>query len=170
MTGITSEGVDPAECGEEFARGRDDEVLIDIWRNLVRGVRSVTVRIEREQRCAYGITVPQFIALNEIFGTPDRRVRVAQLSELLVYSSGATTKLVDQLSRAGLITRERSEADSRVNWVVLTQAGLSLTEQARELHRRIALPIIGDAVGRDRPELIHEFAQRLAVGLPPDGD
>jgi DNA-binding MarR family transcriptional regulator len=52
---------------------------------------------------------------------------IGELARYLGHSSGATTRLVDQLEERGLITRNRSNEDRRVVALEITPAGLEAT-------------------------------------------
>lgn len=51
-------------------------------------------------------------------------------------TTGAMTKRVDRLERAGLVTRRRSETDGRGRVVALTEAGRRLFDEAFTAHMR----------------------------------
>jgi DNA-binding MarR family transcriptional regulator len=51
----------------------------------------------------------------------------ADISRHMNYDSGATTRLVDQLEKRGLVTRNRSKTDRRVVNLALTAEGKAVT-------------------------------------------
>jgi len=67
------------------------------------------------------ITFTQWIVLALVFnGTA---ATCAELSRNIGHSSGAMTRLIDQLEARGLLARQRDEADRRVTRLSLTAAG-----------------------------------------------
>ena len=61
---------------------------------------------------------------------PRERARMSELAESVVLSRSNLTRLVDRLEEAGFVARERSEADRRGAYAVLTAAG-------REMRKRM---------------------------------
>jgi len=64
-------------------------------------------------------------------GTP---IRPHALSASLLVTTGAITKRLDRLEAAGLIERQESAQDGRGKLVLLTAAGLELTDRLIEQH------------------------------------
>jgi len=58
----------------------------------------------------------------------------SRLGTTTMISSGAVTKRVDRLCRAGLVTRRSNELDGRGRLVALTPDGLALIDGAFEAH------------------------------------
>ncbi len=72
------------------------------------------------------ITFTQWVAL---MGLRDGLVDTcAGIARHLNHDTGATTRLVDQLERRGLVTRSRSESDRRVVHLKLTPQGKALAK------------------------------------------
>lgn len=56
---------------------------------------------------------------------------VARLSEKVVFKLSTTTRIVQRLERAGLVSSETSEVDARIKNVSITQAGKALVDDTR---------------------------------------
>ena len=66
-------------------------------------------------------------------GAPFERAP-AQLAAHTMVTTGATTKRIDRLIEAGLVTRRMSDADRRGRVIALTPAGVTLIDRAFEEH------------------------------------
>ena len=65
---------------------------------------------------------------------PDRRLRMFELADAIVLSRSGFTRLVDRLERAGLVERERGEADPRQMYARLTDRGFEVLADATPTH------------------------------------
>lgn len=76
----------------------------------------------------YGITYPQYLALAALRSKQGQTV--SELGEKLYLESNTLTPLIKRLEAAGLVTRTRDKQDERVVRLGLTEAGISLADQA----------------------------------------
>jgi DNA-binding MarR family transcriptional regulator len=79
--------------------------------------------------------------LLELNGAPDRRLTMGQLGSVAAVSRTRVSRVVDELTRAGLVVREANPDDGRSAFAALTPAG-------REALRKAA-PTYVAAVRRD---------------------
>ncbi|WP_199100251.1 MarR family transcriptional regulator [Dyella sp. ASV21] len=75
-----------------------------------------------------GLTYPQYLAMLVLWEQDGLTVR--ELGQRLQLDSGTLTPLLKRLQAAGLVTRQRRLEDEREVEIRLTDAGLSLREQA----------------------------------------
>lgn len=120
---------------------------------ILRSIRQVVRRISEHSRSLsrdVGLTVPQLLVLKAIGELEEsaESVTVAMVSDAVQLSAATTSRIIDRLARAELVTRERNAHDRRKVSLTLTAAGAE---------RFATLP---------RP-LQDEFIERLAA-LPVD--
>src|SRR3954466_14103239 len=65
---------------------------------------------------------------------PPHQLRPSEFSDALMLTSSGTTKRLDRLEQAGLITRAPDPADRRGVVITLTPAGLKLIDAVTEAH------------------------------------
>ncbi|AFU05523.1 MarR family winged helix-turn-helix transcriptional regulator [Nocardia brasiliensis] len=88
----------------------------------------VVARLEPTWR-AHGLSGMDLNALMRLSRSPDRRLRMSDLATQTALSTSGVTRLVDRLTRAGLVERELDPGDRRSAYAVLTAAGAQrLTE------------------------------------------
>src|SRR5215207_11465875 len=79
---------------------------------------------------------------------PPYRLRPSEFSGALMLTSSGTTKRLDRLEQAGLITREPDPQDRRGTLITLTEAGRELIDGVTEAHlaneRRLLAALTGD--------------------------
>ncbi|MGW4675583.1 MarR family winged helix-turn-helix transcriptional regulator [Streptomyces sp. NPDC004324] len=85
----------------------------------------------------YGLSEGEFDVLCALrrAGEPYERAP-GELAAHTMVTTGAMTKRIDRLERAGLVTRRRSDDDQRGRIVALTRAGRELIDQAFTDHMR----------------------------------
>ncbi|MFE6751591.1 MarR family winged helix-turn-helix transcriptional regulator [Kitasatospora purpeofusca] len=92
----------------------------------------------------YGLGEGEFDVLAALrrAGAPFERAP-GELAAHTMVTTGAMTKRIDRLERAGLVTRRRSEADGRGRVVALTEAGRRLFDEAFTAHMRNEHRLLG---------------------------
>jgi DNA-binding MarR family transcriptional regulator len=96
---------------------------------------------------------------------PPYRLRPTEFTGALMLTSSGTTKRLDRLEQAGLITRGPDPADRRGTLITLTPKGLQLIDSVTEAHldnERRLLASLSDAEQRRLADLL----RKLRLGLP----
>ena len=115
-----------------FRKLTDDQLAA--WSGFLMGhaqiVRALDAELERE----HGLPLSSYDVLIQLSLVPDRRLRMFELADAIVLSRSGLTRLVDRLERAGLVERERGEADPRQMYARLTDRGLEVLADATPTH------------------------------------
>jgi DNA-binding MarR family transcriptional regulator len=93
------------------------------------------------------------------------QLRPTEFTEQLMLTSSGTTKRLDRLEQAGLITRAPDPSDRRGTLITLTPKGLRLIDSVTEAHvanERRLLASLGEAEQRRLADLL----RKLRLGLP----
>ncbi len=83
------------------------------------------------------------------------RLTPGQLGETTMITSGAVTKRVDRLERAGLVARSRHAEDARSRLVELTPDGLALVDRLFEEHLANEHRLVAVLTPTERRQLAH---------------
>jgi DNA-binding MarR family transcriptional regulator len=97
---------------------------------------------------------------------PPYRLRPTEFTSSLMLTSSGTTKRLDRLEQAGLITRAPDPDDRRGTLITLTAAGRKLVDRTSEAHlenERRLLTTLTDTEQRRLAGLL----RKLQLGLPP---
>lgn len=111
-----------------------DEQDWELWHDFLRAHHTVLGELEQELRRRHQLTATQYGVLRLLFHADGGRVRMQELADAVGYSSGAATRMVDPLVRAGLVERESDPDDRRLVIVTLTRTGRDLYLKARPDH------------------------------------
>src|SRR3972149_934552 len=105
-----------------------DDVRIRAWRALMHVHAGITDELEQELGKAHDLPLSWYQVLVEL-RVGGGALRMHRLAEAATLSRSATTRLVDQIERAGLVERRVCPSDRRGIEVVLTQAGQGIQTQ-----------------------------------------
>jgi DNA-binding MarR family transcriptional regulator len=86
------------------------------------------------------------------------------LADALMLSSAAMTNRIDRLVEAGLVTRERDEADRRAVWVRLSDPGRQLIDRALVEHAATEAELI-DALTPTEQKTLAKLLRKLLVPI-----
>jgi DNA-binding MarR family transcriptional regulator len=93
------------------------------WGALLAVHADLVPVLDRQLRAASGIPLAWYDVLLELNAAPDRRLRMGELGERVVLSRTRVSRLVDELGRAGLVTRTGNPEDRRSAFAEITSAG-----------------------------------------------
>jgi DNA-binding MarR family transcriptional regulator len=96
---------------------------------------------------------------------PPYQLRPSEFSNTLMLTSSGTTKRLDRLEQAGLITRAPDPNDRRGVVITLTPAGLQLIDAVMEAHLANERRLLDALSERDRKQLA-DLLRKLQLGLP----
>jgi len=114
----------------------------DAWRTLVIASHALEEALDRQSRRDGGLPHAYYKLLVFLYEAGDRQLRMSDLAAQLHYSSSRLTHAVASLERSGLVLRERSADDRRVQLLTLTPAGAAVVRavtpgQVREVREPV---------------------------------
>jgi len=140
---------------------------------LLRAIRRIVRRITIHSRALageVGLTVPQLLCLKAIGDAVPAGMTVADLAKQVSLSPTTTSRIVERLVRAGLVTRVRSEDDRR-------RVQLSLTPIGIRRHRELPRPLQDRFLERlerlptaEQERLLHALSEILVMMDAEDVD
>jgi DNA-binding MarR family transcriptional regulator len=85
-----------------------------------------------EEAC--GLPLPWFDVLLQLRRAPEGRLKMSEIADATVHSSGGTTRLVDRIEAEGLVARRDCPNDRRAVHVAITEAGNAKLDEALDAH------------------------------------
>jgi DNA-binding MarR family transcriptional regulator len=107
---------------------------ITLWGLFLEVQAGIGRRLGRELRAEIDLPDAWFEVLLRIGRTPGQAVRMTDLANQVLFSSGGFTKLADRMEQAGLIRREPCPDDRRAIFAVLTAEGRRVLDRALAVH------------------------------------
>jgi len=93
---------------------------------------SKSLGLELEKSC--DLPLPWFEVLLQLRKSPDGRLKMNEIADAIVHSTGGTTRLIDRLEEAGLTERQNCPDDRRAIHVAITSLGNKKLDKALEVH------------------------------------
>jgi len=91
--------------------------------------------IELESSCE--LPLAWFDVLLQLRRSPDGHLKMNEIAEAIVHSSGGTTRLVDRIEEAGLVARQSCPSDRRAIHVAITETGNAKLDEGAQRPPRI---------------------------------
>jgi DNA-binding MarR family transcriptional regulator len=110
------------------------EAELGAWRGMLRVHAALVRELDAQLEQAHGLPLTSYDVLINLQAAPEKRLRMAELADIVLLSRSGVTRLVDRLVREGLIVRDTCESDGRGAFAVLTEAGEKLLARARPTH------------------------------------
>jgi DNA-binding MarR family transcriptional regulator len=104
------------------------------WRALGRAVLVIPRVLDSDLLEQQGLSVTEYSVLFNLSEAPGDSLRMGDLANYVSISVSGLTRVVDRLSRQGLVERIRDESDGRGQLAVLTPAGFTRLERAWPTH------------------------------------
>ena len=159
-------------------RGQDtaaDGVRLRAWTDFVLSYNRLMAVLEREMQEEAGMTLSQYDVLLRLAEAPGRRLKMSDLADAVLYSTGGLTRLFERMRRAGLVRREPSQEDRRVIYAVATDDGMERLRAASAMHldgvrKHFAAFLAGDEAGAVSAFLsrLHDSLRSVTGGQAPD--
>lgn len=90
--------------------------------------------LDAELQASAGLPLTWYDVLLELNAAPGRRLTMSELGSVAVVSRSRVSRVVDELTRAGLVLREPNPADKRSSLAVLTDEGRAKLREAAPVY------------------------------------
>ena len=146
--------MDARTLDQETRLSREDHIALRLWLRLLTCANLIETTIRRRLQQEFGLTLPRFDLLAQL--DRDDGLKMSELSQRLMVTSGNITGIADQLEREGWLARESVSGDRRATRLRLTPAGRKRFGAVAAVHETWIVELMG---ALDRAEQ-HEL-QRL---------
>lgn len=106
---------------------------LSAWNGLHLATTVVRAALGSRLEAEVGLDLSEHEVLYRLVAAPGHRLRMAELTHLLMISKAGTTRVVDRLERRGLVRREQPPNNRRVSYAALTPDGWRTFERSREV-------------------------------------
>jgi DNA-binding MarR family transcriptional regulator len=152
---------------EQWQRERPDldSSPIGVIGRISRLARELEARLEPVYK-AHGLEPGWHDVLATLRRTgPPYQLRPTEFTDALMLTSSGTTKRLDRLEHAGLITRAPDPADRRGTLITLTPKGLELIDNVTEAHLDNERNLLA-ALSESEQRRLAALLRKLRLGLP----
>lgn len=132
------------------------------WLNQLIGLEIVLWElIDDRLKEKHDLSHAFFQSLYFIGCSPDGSLRIGDLARSLRITVGATSKLVDRIEAAGLVTRKNDVDDRRASRLVLTRSGARKLADASKTYEATMAKVLDAALSADEQQQLHDLIRRL---------
>jgi DNA-binding MarR family transcriptional regulator len=136
-----------------------------LWRRWLRLNALLPGVLHRELQADAGLSLPDFDVLVQLTDSPEGRVRVSDLARGLHWERSRVSHHITRMERRGLVRREECRDDGRGAWVVLTEQGRAVIEQAAPAHVATVRRLVFDALTPQEAEVMAEVIEKVLARL-----
>lgn len=115
---------------------REGENRVEAWRALLlahnAAVRAIESDVQRDGR----IPLTWYDVLLELRGAGEQGLRMQEVAERVVLSRTRVSRLVDEMARSGLVSKQPDATDKRVTWAVITEDGSTALRETAPVYMR----------------------------------
>ena len=110
-----------------MAEGHEE---LSAWLNLIQAHEAVVAGLESTLQRQKGLSLAEHEVLVRLAEAPEGRLRMLDLTNLLLLSKSGVTRLIDRMQRAGLAKRQSCSTDRRVVYAAVTRRGRKVLAEA----------------------------------------
>src|SRR4051794_38335308 len=135
------------------------------WRPLMRIMTALPRALEDQFLPETGLTITDYGVLVVLSEAPDHLLRISALAATTGLSISRISRVVDDLTRRGLVEKRRCAEDGRASNAVLTEAGLARLEAAYPRHLARVRASVFDHLNAEDIRAAGPVLARLAAAL-----
>ncbi|KMQ58600.1 MarR family transcriptional regulator [Chryseobacterium angstadtii] len=129
----------------------------------INKLQSVTSR-RFDSLSVHGLGLNDFVILYILYHSSESKMRRIDLAEKTGLTASGITRLLNPLEKIGLVSREINERDARVSYVVITETGKRIFEEALKTAEKTTQEIIPSKKNkavRSAAELLHDLGGNI---------
>ncbi|MEU5258745.1 MarR family winged helix-turn-helix transcriptional regulator [Amycolatopsis sp. NPDC021455] len=156
--------------GDQSALDLDEAAF---WRPLMRIMTALPRALEDQFLPETGLTITDYGVLVALSEAPGHLLRISALAATTGLSLSRISRVVDDLTRRGLVEKRRCAEDGRASNAVLTEAGLARLKAAYPGHLARVRASVFDHLSAEDIRAAGPVLARLAAALdtaPPTDD
>jgi DNA-binding MarR family transcriptional regulator len=136
----------------------DDHLALKLWLRLLTCTNLVEAQLRNELRANFDSTLPRFDLLAQLDRHPEK-LRMGELSSLMMVSGGNVTGLVNQMEAEGLVSRSPMETDRRTFLVGLTRKGKQYFDNIATSHENWVVRMFEGLDNKQQESMMELLAQ-----------
>ncbi|HET9110094.1 MAG TPA: MarR family transcriptional regulator [Ktedonobacterales bacterium] len=149
-----------------MSTGGPDQRRLAVWKTYLYSHAAIMRALERELQSAHQLSLAEYDVLLNLNNAPGQKLRLGELAQAILFSTGGLSRLLDRMERDGLVARERTPDDRRGVCARLTDAGRARLRGASVTHLRGIQTHFAAALADDEIAPVSDFLGRLLERTP----
>ncbi|HYK54532.1 MAG TPA: MarR family transcriptional regulator [Candidatus Eremiobacteraceae bacterium] len=137
---------------------RDDHQALRLWLRILSCSNVIEQQVRRGLRREFHTTLPRFDFMAQLDRNPSG-LKMGEISEMMMVTSGNVTGIADELEAAGLVARHAVRGDRRAFTVKLTKAGRRKFAEMARAHERWIVSLFAGLSKREQSQLFEPLAK-----------
>ncbi|WP_250149709.1 MarR family winged helix-turn-helix transcriptional regulator [Mycolicibacter acidiphilus] len=142
-----------------------DHAQLRAWAAYIEASLRLQTLLDEALRAEAGLTLFDYHLLVVLSEAPQRRLRMSELAERMVFSRSRMTYQVNSMIKRGLVIREAAPDDGRGYRAVLTATGWETLRAAAPRHAAAVQRLFLDQIAPDELPCIERVFTRLHASL-----
>ncbi|MER7279726.1 MarR family transcriptional regulator [Dactylosporangium sp. NPDC000244] len=142
-----------------------DEDEFRAWIGYRRMKALLDLQISRELAANQGLSEPDYDVLTSLSAAEDRRIRLSEMAERMLWSKSRLSHHVTRMQQRGLVTRKECPSDGRGAFIVLTDAGMATLRAAAPGHVAAVREHLIDLLTEEQIRVLGEVADTVVEHL-----
>jgi DNA-binding MarR family transcriptional regulator len=134
------------------------------WRGLLRAHACLAKRLDAELERSHGLPMSSYEVLHHLEEANAGRMRMCDLAEQAQLSRSGLTRMVDRLTRDGLLERCSCSHDARGSYACLTETGRERLAEARGTHLAVIRSQFFSHFSEQELSVLADMWERIAPG------
>jgi DNA-binding MarR family transcriptional regulator len=143
--------------------GSEPSPALQTWTRLLRAHAATTQLLGGRLQAAHGLSINEYETLSALAHAPGQRLKRVDLARKLLLTPSGVTRLLDGLRDAGLVERISSDADLRVAYAQLTDAGAAKLEGAARNHVGVIRALLESRLSRPEIAQLGDLLGKLST-------
>jgi DNA-binding MarR family transcriptional regulator len=145
------------------AQTPSEAAALDAWLPFLRAHAAVTRELSSRLESQHGLTMSDFDVLVQLYGAPEQSMRRVDIARTVLLTASGVTRLLEGLEKAGWVAKRPCAEDARVTYAVLTEAGRTKFEAARESHLADVDELFNSRFDEQERATLGELLRRLPL-------
>ncbi len=136
-----------------------------VWRDYLDVMRRLMERLNRQLVDEAGMSLAEYEVLVQLSESPQRRLRMSELADLVVNSRSRLTHTVNRLEERGFVAREECVDDRRGILCVLLDTGFSALVAAAPGHVEAVRRVVFDPLHGEDVQALGTAMRKVRAAL-----
>jgi len=137
------------------------QLAAEAWGSLLRVHAQLVPDMDVELRNRVGLPLAWYDILLELQAEDDAALTMSDLADRVVLSRTRVSRVVDELTRSGLVERRQHPDDRRSAFAVLTDAGRRRFREAAPVYLGAIERYVAGPLSKSELETLRDLLQRL---------
>src|SRR3954453_24065502 len=137
------------------------QLAADARGSLLRGHAQLVPHMERELRNRVGLPLGWYEILLELNGAENAALTMSDLGDRVVLSRTRVSRVVDQLTRIGLVERRQHPDDKRSAFAILTDEGRRRFREAAPVYLAAIERYVATPLSKSELETLRDLLERV---------